>query len=52
VQDKLLYHMGKLCIPVNEMMHVIREAHTSLVSGNFGVGKTMENLQRFSISLK
>jgi hypothetical protein len=28
-------------------VHVIRETHTSLVSGNFLVGKTMANLQRF-----
>jgi hypothetical protein len=24
LQDKLLYHMGKLCIPTNERVHVIR----------------------------
>jgi hypothetical protein len=47
VQDKLLYDMGKLCIPVNERVHVIREAHASLVSRHFGVGKTMTHLQRF-----
>jgi hypothetical protein len=47
VHDKLLYHMGKLCIPINERVHVIMEAHTSLVSGHFGVGKTMTHLQRF-----
>jgi hypothetical protein len=44
VQDKLLYHMDKLCIPINERVHVIREAHTSLVFGHFGVGKTMAHL--------
>jgi hypothetical protein len=38
---------GKLCIPTSERVHVIREAHTSLVSGHFGVGKTMAHLQRF-----
>jgi hypothetical protein len=47
LQGKLLYHLGKLCIPTSERVHVIREAHTSLVSGNFGVGKTMAHLQRF-----
>jgi hypothetical protein len=44
LQGKLLYHLGKLCIPTSERVHVIREAHTSLVSRNFGVGKTMAHL--------
>jgi hypothetical protein len=46
LQGKLLYHLGKLCIPTSERVHVIREAHTSLVSGNFGVGKTMDHFPR------
>ena len=46
LQDKLLYHLGKLSIPVSERVHVIREAHTSLVSSYFGVGKTISHLQR------
>ena len=45
LQGKLLYHLGNLCIPTSERFHVIREAHTSLVSENFGVGKTMTHLQ-------
>ena len=44
MQGKLLYHFGKLCIPTSERVHVIREAHTSLVSRNFGVGKNMTHL--------
>ena len=36
LQGKLLYHLGKLCIPTSERVHVIREAHTSLVSRHFG----------------
>jgi hypothetical protein len=47
LQGKLLYHLGKLCIPTSELVHAIREAHTYLVSGNFGVGKTMAHFQRF-----
>jgi hypothetical protein len=47
LQGKLLYHLGKLCILMSERVHIIREAHTSLVSGHFGVGKTMAHLQRF-----
>ena len=46
LQGKLLYHLGKLCVPTSERVHVIREAHTSLVSGHFGVGKTLAHLQR------
>jgi hypothetical protein len=30
-----------------EQVHVIREAHTSLVSKHFGVGKSIAHLQRF-----
>jgi hypothetical protein len=47
VHDRLLYHLGKLCIPQGERVHVIREAHSSRVSGHFGVGKTMAQLQRY-----
>ena len=46
LQGNLLYHLGKLCVPISERVHVIREAHTSLVSGHFGVGKTLAHLQR------
>jgi hypothetical protein len=47
LQGKTLYHLGELCIPTSEQVHVIREAHTSLVSRHFGVGKTMAHLHRF-----
>ena len=47
LQGKLLYHLGKLCIHTSERAHVIREAHTSLLYQNFGVGKIMAHLQRF-----
>jgi len=47
VKDKLLYHLGKLCIPQIERINIIREAHTSLISGRFGVSKTVAYLQRF-----
>jgi hypothetical protein len=47
LQGKLLYHLGKLCIPTSERVYEIRKYHTSLVSGNFGVGKTMAHSQRF-----
>jgi hypothetical protein len=47
VHDKLLYHIGKLCIPQGERVDIIREAHSSLIVGHFGVCKTMANLQRY-----
>jgi len=46
LHGNFLYHLGKLCIPTNERIHVIREAHTSLMSGQFGVGKILCHLQR------
>jgi hypothetical protein len=47
IKDKLLYNLGELCIPESERVHVIREAHTSLIEGHFGVDKTIAQLQRF-----
>ena len=47
LKDQLLYHCGKLCIPQTERVKIIREAHTSLISGHFGVSKTVAQLQRF-----
>ena len=52
LKDRLLYHLGKLCIPVNEIVHVIRGAHTSLVSGQFGVGKPCLIYKGFVIGLE
>lgn len=47
LQGKLLYHLGKLCIPTGERVHVIREVHTSLVFGHFSIEKTLCHVQRF-----
>ena len=47
LQGKLLYHLGKLCIPIGERVRVIRETHTSLVSKHFGVEKTLCHIERF-----
>lgn len=47
IKDKLLYDLGKLCIPQIERVNIIREAHTYLISGHFGVSKTIVQLQRF-----
>jgi hypothetical protein len=47
IKDKLLYLLGKLCILESERVHVIREAHTSLIAGHFGVDKKITQLERF-----
>jgi len=47
VKDQLLYHLGKLCFPQTERVNIIREAHTSLILGHFGVSKTVAQRQRF-----
>jgi hypothetical protein len=47
MHDNFLYHIRKICIPKDERVNVIREAHTSLISGNFWVGKTVSHLQRY-----
>jgi hypothetical protein len=47
IQDGLLYKLGKLCIPRDKRVQLMREAHTSRVVGNFGMTKTVVNLQRY-----
>jgi hypothetical protein len=47
VHDKILYHLGKLCIPQGERVNIIREAHSSLIVVHFGVGKMVANLKRY-----
>lgn len=47
IKEKLLYHLRKLCIPQAKRVNIIREAHTSLISGHFGVSKTLAQLERF-----
>ena len=47
VHNSVLYHLGKLCMPQGERNNIVREAHTSLIAGHFGVGKTIANIQRY-----
>jgi len=47
VHNKLLCHTGKLCVPQAERVNFIREAHTSLIIGHFGLGKTVTQIQRY-----
>jgi len=42
VHDQIFCHLGKISIPRDERVNIIREAHTSLIISHFGVGKTME----------
>ena len=52
IHDKLLYHIGKICIPQSERVHVIREAHNSLILGHFCVEKKLQhNCKSFLIGL-
>lgn len=44
IKDRLLYHCGKLCFPQTERVKIIQEAHTSLISGHFGVSKIVAQL--------
>ena len=44
MHKNLMYHLGKMCIPQGERLRVIREAHSSLIAGDFGVRKTVVNL--------
>ena len=47
LHDNLLYHLGKICIPRRERVNIIRDTHTSLIAGHFGVSKTVAHLQRY-----
>ena len=47
MHKNLLFHLGKLCIPQGERLSVMREAHSSLIDGHFGVIKTVVHLQRY-----
>ena len=40
----LLFHLGKLCIPQGQMPSVMREVHSYLIVGHFGVSKTRVHL--------
>lgn len=47
LEEGLLFKDGKLCIPKGDnRLKLMREAHTSLVVGQFGVHKIVANLQR------
>jgi hypothetical protein len=41
IQDRLLCHLGHLCVPTSERAKLIWEVHYSRMEGHFGVEKTM-----------
>ena len=47
MHNNLLCHHGKNCIPKDERVNVIRDAHTSLIYCHFVVGKIITQLQRY-----
>ena len=51
VHGRSLYHLGKLCIPQVERVHVIKEDHSPHIARHFGVGKTLAHLQRYCYGL-
>jgi hypothetical protein len=46
IQDRLLCHLGHLCVPTSERAKMIWEAHYSRVAGHFGMEKTVVILQK------
>ena len=47
MHKNLLFHLGKLFIPQEERLSVMREAHSSLISGHFGVRKIVVHLSMY-----
>jgi hypothetical protein len=41
IKDKLLCHLGHLCVPTSERAKMIWEAHYSQMAGHFGVEKNV-----------
>jgi hypothetical protein len=46
IQDKLLCHLGHLCVPTSERAKMIWESHYSRVARHFSVDKTVAILQK------
>jgi hypothetical protein len=47
IQDRLLCHLGHLCVPASEHAKLIWEVHYSRMAGHFGVEKTVVVLQKY-----
>jgi hypothetical protein len=46
IQEKILCHLGHLCVTTREFSNMIWEAHYSWVAGHFGVEKIVVILQK------
>jgi hypothetical protein len=46
IQDRLLCHLGHICVPASEHAKMIWESHYSRVARHFGIEKTMVILQK------
>jgi hypothetical protein len=46
IQDRLLCHLGHLCVPTSERAKMIWESHYSRMAGHFGMEKTVVILQK------
>jgi hypothetical protein len=44
IHDKILCHLGYLCVPTSEHAKLIWEAHYSRMAGHFGIEKTVVTL--------
>ena len=51
MNNNLLFHLGKLCIPKGERLSVMREAYSSLIAGHFGVSKIVAHYRGIAIGL-
>lgn len=50
--NRLLYKINALCVPENEIIQLIREAHTFIIVGYFRVGSIISYLQRYVYWIK
>jgi hypothetical protein len=46
IQDKLLCHLGHICVPTRERANMIWETHYSGMAGHFGMEKIVVTLQK------
>jgi hypothetical protein len=46
IQDRLLCHLGHLCVPTSEREKLVWEAHYSQMAGHFGMKKIVVILQK------
>jgi hypothetical protein len=52
LRDKLLFHLGHLCVPSSDRAKLIWEAHSSRMAEHFGMENTMAVLHKHFYWLK